>query len=1173
MSAANSSSSSINNNNNSNDEVTKLQGRLSLLREEYIRLQKRCTKAEQECSVLKATTAVSNGQGSSQDSSLSFVAKLLTTTANLYNNKKYSDVTIKLAETHVFGHKFILSIRNESWGKEGVGLLDWSDASQEVGEAVAKWAYTNHVDFDQGRSHAAAAASASKDSFALALMRKAKEFGLADLMDVCQESLLASVQVHNSILYYTTAEEIGAQVLKDHCSKLISNHWHDFNSEDFSHMTAPLLYSMFKSKTKYPLHSAIKLEREDVVFLYLIEFSSSLQSKLNEEDDRGNLPLDLALKSGQEEMAQNLVEHKCNVNQLDAAGNTLLHKAIQRGDEFSALFLLRHGADANACNWSDGNAPLHLVCAQSAMDNVAAKLLKLGAKPNAQNKALDTPLHLCIQHENVKVFELVLESSKLHLDPKNSDGLPPLWLALKNVHRGQNFVTMATGLVDNGATLDIICDDNNNTLLHMCASNGLNEAAQFVISKGANCDVINANGDTPLHSAAKGGLKEVAQTLQLKGADPNVQSYVTSLSEGTLRGGSGGVASRLTPMHIAVMRRDLEFVKAMLTSNVKGSGHRVPLNLHLKNTEGKTALALALEDKEFNIASELLKGGANVNDADADGRTLLHTSVQNNDLETTKFLLESGADLNLKDNENQTPLEIAIRGQRGDIVEELCKFGSDMSLSSTSDPPLWIALDKNDEDKEAGDEDIPAILVRHGVNTDVWMEGPDGCQQTLLHRAIDENKNEAACFLVRAGCDVNSVRKPGANGQGGEEAHDMATPLHLCCQWGLEPVVEALLEHGAMLNAKDVEGKTPLHMAVESGNQTIVNKLLDQKGLDLKSCDKMGLSAFACAMTFKNQRAAQRILQLEPSAADQLDSKGRNFLHTAILKDDLESVLFLLSVHANVHSKTTDSNKLSPLLLAVTKGSEMILRNLLLAGASVTDVNAAGQTGLQIAAESGLADICSVLLSNGVDFGAVDSRGNSALHVAVKEGHVDVVRALLTESSIDAEAANLKGRNPLHVLANFGKQTSVEIFNLFLECMPNYPINRPDADGNTPLLLAYMKGNGGLCRALISGGAVLGSLNAQGISLFNCQVASKQLLFKLLDFLSAEPKWGEGEVCEECTAKFGVTNRKHHCRHCGRLLCKKCSNKEMPIIKYKLSKPVRVCATCSDVLTIGVPPS
>jgi hypothetical protein len=41
-------------------------------------------------------------------------------------------------------------------------------------------------------------------------------------------------------------------------------------------MTASLLFSMFKTKTKFPLHSAIRLQREDVVFLYLIEFNQQV---------------------------------------------------------------------------------------------------------------------------------------------------------------------------------------------------------------------------------------------------------------------------------------------------------------------------------------------------------------------------------------------------------------------------------------------------------------------------------------------------------------------------------------------------------------------------------------------------------------------------------------------------------------------------------------------------------------------------------------------------------------------------------------------------------------------------------------------------------------------------------------------------------------------------------
>lgn len=40
-------------------------------------------------------------------------------------------------------------------------------------------------------------------------------------------------------------------------------------------------------------------------------------------------------------------------------------------------------------------------------------------------------------------------------------------------------------------------------------------------------------------------------------------------------------------------------------------------------------------------------------------------------------------------------------------------------------------------------------FYRYGVDTDSWSEGPEGCLQTLLHRAIDENSENTAGFLIR----------------------------------------------------------------------------------------------------------------------------------------------------------------------------------------------------------------------------------------------------------------------------------------------------------------------------------------------------------------------------------------------------------------------------------------
>ena len=43
----------------------------------------------------------------------------------------------------------------------------------------------------------------------------------------------------------------------------------------------------------------------------------------------------------------------------------------------------------------------------------------------------------------------------------------------------------------------------------------------------------------------------------------------------------------------------------------------------------------------------------------------------------------------------------------------------------------------------------------------------------------------------------------------------------------------------------------------------------------------------------------------------------------------------------------------------------------------------------------------------------------------------------------------LRGQSPLHSLGQYGKENAAAIFDLFLECMPEYPLDKPDAEGNT----------------------------------------------------------------------------------------------------------------------------
>lgn len=50
----------------------------------------------------------------------------------------------------------------------------------------------------------------------------------------------------------------------------------DLSGEDFKEMPGQLLYQLLKTKSNFPLHSAVRLQREDVVFLYLAEHNAEV---------------------------------------------------------------------------------------------------------------------------------------------------------------------------------------------------------------------------------------------------------------------------------------------------------------------------------------------------------------------------------------------------------------------------------------------------------------------------------------------------------------------------------------------------------------------------------------------------------------------------------------------------------------------------------------------------------------------------------------------------------------------------------------------------------------------------------------------------------------------------------------------------------------------------------
>ncbi|CAF1118017.1 unnamed protein product [Rotaria sordida] len=1143
------------NNGDVQGEIVKLQQHLVLLREEYVKLQQRYKILEKNYNILNVTTKID------QDS---FVCRLLKTIADLFNRELYSDISIKLDGETLYGHRFILAARSLKWDSQeldDITELDLSDIPYDVGFQLIKWVYTDEIVEKQN------------EDFLLTLMKIAKRFELKELIDQCEVALISAVNVRNCLKFYKIAEEINASVLQIHCSQLISTHWTDFTSEDFQYLSAAMTYKLFKEKTKYSLHQAIRMKREDVLFLYLIDHDEDLEERVNEIDDQNELALELALKTKQDSMAENLVRHKADINHIDNKNQTLLHLAIKRGDEHSASFLIKHLCLLDHQTNILHETPLHLLSSlnpmeissdiMSGMCRVAQLILEYGADTNIKDIQGNTCLHRAILVNNMDVFQELLKSPNISLDERNIDDHVPLWLALQQAeqqHMDFNNKTFASLLVERGASIDAIDPLLNDSLLHKCARHHYQSAGIYLIEKNANINHMNKQGETALHLTSQFGLEKLTNTLLENGANPNIQTYITSSLPDEININVG----LQTAIHRAVYASQERILDIYINMYEKISNENLKPNFNLQDEHGQSAFSLTLWMNMLTISKQLLqKGYAQIDIVDIEQTPLLAQAIIKQNVQAALFLLEQNVDVNQKIHD-LCPIQLAVKYHLPSVIEALCRNSVNMNVvDENRNSVLWNALD-------SGQEDIATILVKYGCDSTQWSNGPDNCRQTLLHRAIDENNESVACFLIRSGCDINSPRQPGLNGETPDICKTLESPLHLACQWGLERVVSTLIEHHADINKKDTEGNTPLHVAIINQHITIISLLIRAPNLDLLIRNKQNQTSFACSIVSKNNEAANLILKREPKAADQLDNKGRNFLHIAVQNGDIESVLFLLTVNVNVNNRVDDANQLTPLHLCVQTGNEIILRNLLLAGANINDVTANRRSALHLASENNRGFICSILLENHIQANLLDSNHNTALHLAVQHGHLDVVRRLLSESDIDVFTLNNKGMNCLHVLASYSRENAHLIFTILLEFYPKFPLDVQDAQGNTALLLAYKNGHGQLCRALVAAGANLSICNYDSFSIFTMPTASKALLVSILDNIPREPPWGESETCLECGTKFTITNRRHHCRHCGRVLCKRCSLNELPIMKFNLQRPVRVCQLCTDVLTHGV---
>ncbi len=222
----------------------------------------------------------------------------------------------------------------------------------------------------------------------------------------------------------------------------------------------------------------------------------------------------------------------------------------------------------------------------------------------------------------------------------------------------------------------------------------------------------------------------------------------------------------------------------------------------------------------------------------------------------------------------------------------------------------------------------------------------------------------------------------------------------------------ALVAAGADVNARDVMGATPLHLANPAGIEVLV-----VAGADVNARDRLGFTPLHTA--FYTTPAAVEPLLAAGADVNARDESGRTPLHFVARDNDSESeVELLLAAGADPMARAEDGD--TPLHYAARgNGTAAVFEALLAAGADVHTRNDAGRTPLLCAAQYNENSVAyQTLLVAGADVNVRANDGQTLLHAAA-HGENSTLVELLLKAGTDVNARAEDDETPLHVAARY----------------------------------------------------------------------------------------------------------------------------------------------------------
>lgn len=483
-----------------------------------------------------------------------------------------------------------------------------------------------------------------------------------------------------------------------------------------------------------------------------------------------------------------------------------------------------------------------------------------------------------------------------------------------------------------------------NTALHYISSyRDKMDLALALIRSGTNVNAQNKNGETPLHYALRSALKCL---------NNNTVSLNEAFSTSALlikNGASRNVCCEkgISPIQEALLSGYLEAAEIFLVYRMKPPNNE---QVHRIIRCRRFIQFLFCEGKHFPIAS-------------SNYSTLLNFAAMNKDEDSFLLLLDkSDFDLNAFSPNKETLLHIAAGWGTPSMIKALVERGANLEPRNKKNmTPLCYAICSEDPEKVF-------CLLESGVSVNTFTEE----LLTPLHYATSLESLEIVEMLVKKGADVNALsynRSPLLIACGSLYAEKCpGSPLYElnyiflrknyfpvvpsgpssegCCMRHIynSKIVEFLLDHGANIEAKTGNGRTPLDVSCQKGNLEIA-KILLRRGAKIS---QRGFTTLHCAITGAHPDIIRLVLENGAKVNYRWTSGGSPLQYMFRISGDFVELLdILLEFGADVNLSLGKKSALH--LACLELGREYVIRRLLKYNADVNAVDERGLTPLDYA--------------------------------------------------------------------------------------------------------------------------------------------------------------------------------------------------------------------------------